>query len=170
MNLKLYLALILTATSSWAYEIKALGRNYTFSCGYFTSVQGDVVLSLKDTSLPWGTSVTFITGWEGREGFPEKRFDWRERKELLATATEPYTWSLKLTQVLHERSHADFRDTLDFVVKIKSPGQPDRYLNGDGNWGFFRAILVESEPGRCVTGLENLPDFIELPIETVHRD
>ncbi len=170
MNLKLFLTLILTATSSWAFDIQAQGRNYTFVCGYFTSVQGDVVLTFKDSTLPWGSSVVFITGWEGREGFPEKRFEWRERKELLAPATAPYTWSIKLTQVLHERSKAQFKDTLNWVIKVIIPGQPDRYLKGESPWGFYRVRLVENSPGRCVTGLDDLPNFSNLAIETVDRD
>lgn len=169
MKLTLGIALLLSTTSLWASELKAVGRNYTFSCGHFTSVQGDLMLSYTDTALPWGSSVSFVTGWEGREGFPEKRFDWKDREEWIATATAPYTWTLKITKVLHERSHASFLDTLDFVVKVHVPERPDYFIHGNSPWGFFKVRLVEKEPGRCVSNEWDLPGFSPLPVETVDR-
>lgn len=163
-------ALFLTTTHLWGFDLKVLGRNYTFSCSHYTSVQGDVVLSFTDNSLPWGTTVSFVTGWEGREGFPESRFEWRDREEHLATAKAPYTWQLKLSKVLHQRSHASLKDTLNFVVKIQTPGRPDTYLNGGSPWGFFKTRLIENTPGQCVTGLEGLPELSSLAVESVRRD
>ena len=170
MQSKLLLALFLSTTTLWGFELKVSGRNYTLSCQHFTSVQGDVLLNFTDTSLPWGSEVAFVTGWEGREGFPERRFDWTEREEWFATATAPYTWTLKLSKVLHERSHAHFKDTLNFAVKVISPGRTPYYLNGGSSWGFFKTRLVNQTPGRCVSGLDDLPEFKELIIETIRRD
>lgn len=155
---------------SWATNITVKSRNYTLSCGYFTSVQADVEVSFQDLSLPWGTEVTLVTGWAGRENFPEKRYEWKERKEFLTRATAPYTWATSIHKVLHNRSEANFRDTLNFVFRISSPGRAPYFVNGGSTWGFYSARLVENSPGRCVSGLNDLPSFLETTVETVTKE
>ncbi|MSP19515.1 MAG: hypothetical protein EXR74_08095 [Bdellovibrionales bacterium] len=151
-------------------EIAVKGRDYTFSCGYFTSIQGDLSVAFTDTTLAWGTTVSLIAGWEGREGFPEKRFAWKERAEILAKSTAPFTWTADLTKVLHERSKAELKDTLNFVIKVTAPGRAPEYINGGSPWGYYRARLITNGPGRCVNNINDLPDYRSLVLETIDKD
>ncbi|MFM8314349.1 MAG: hypothetical protein ACKOA8_08700 [Deltaproteobacteria bacterium] len=164
----LFVFLMMTV-STWAAELSVQGRNYTLSCGYFTSVQADLEVSFRDTTLPWGSSVTLISGWAGREGFPEKRYEWREKQETAAQATAPYLWTIKLHKVLHERTEANFRDTLNFVFKVSIPGRTPYFVNGGSSWGFYSTKINSKGLGPCVNGSEELPALSELEVETLQR-
>lgn len=169
MRLSALVFVLSLACSIYGSELSVRARNYTHSCGYFTSQRGDVELSYRDTTLPWGTSISVVTGWEGREGFPEKRFTWKDREELSAQATAPYTWTLKLSKVLHERTEACLRDSLNFVLKISVPGSQPRYENGGSPWGYYRIRLLEFGMGQCVSSDTDLPEFRPFTVETVER-
>lgn len=151
-------------------DITVFGRNYTFSCGYFTSVQADVKVTFHDMNLPEGSQVTLMTGWSGRQGFPETRFEWQEKETLMMKASSPQTWSATLTKVLHERTEAKFRDTLNFVFRVAVPGKQPFFLTGKNDETFYSVRLVENSPGRCVHGLDDLPEFAELVVQTKFKE
>lgn len=167
---KFFLLLVTSSVFTWGADISVMGRNYTRSCGYFTTVEADVIVTFKDFSLPWGSEVTLVSGWGGREGFPEKRFEWRDREEKLARATAPYTWTTNLKKTLHSRSEAVFRDTLNFVFKVSVPGRSPYFLNGGTPWGFYSSVIAENGPGDCVSGLENLPEFRAIEVKVIEKN
>ena len=50
-----------------------------------------------------------------------------------------------------------------------SPKQENRYIHGNTPWGYNRVRLLEKGLGQCVSGLQDLPEFEILSIETVER-
>jgi hypothetical protein len=111
-----------------------------------------------------------VSGWAGREGFPEKRFEWSDREENIARAKAPYTWTTTLKKTLHSRTEAVFRDTLNFVFKVSVPGRSPYFVNGGTPWGFYSSLVTENGLGRCVTGLDDLPEFKALEVKIIEKN
>jgi hypothetical protein len=169
-TLNLFLFLITFSVFSWGADISVKARNYTRSCVYFSTVEADITVSFRDTTLPWGSEITLVSGWAGREGFPEKRFEWSDREENIARAKAPYTWTTTLKKTLHSRTEAVFRDTLNFVFKVSVPGRSPYFVNGGTPWGFYSSLVTENGLGRCVTGLDDLPEFKALEVKIIEKN
>lgn len=148
-----------------ATQVQVWGRDYTYSCGYFSSIEGEYDITLRDDTLPWGTEVTLVTGWSA-PGF----FEWRERREIPARSVSPFTWRAHVSGTLAYRSGAERRTHLDFVFKVTLPDGTVRWINGgNGSWSFFRVHVLGNTVSNCVGGGKPKPPMTQKNHTVVHR-
>lgn len=131
---------------------------------------GDYDITFKDESLPWGTRVTLIYGWD-TDQWREKpeRKEWKYREEKAMKAVSPFTWSAQVSTTLHSRTEAEFKKGLDLVIKIEVPNERARYYNGGSAWGFFRTEVGNPSKTPCVDRDKKKPEFYERHLEIVTR-
>ena len=170
MKLQLFALTLLVSTLGLGESLKVMGRDYTYSCGYFSSMVGDYDITFKDESLPWGTKVTLIYGWD-TEQWREKpeRKEWKYREEKVMKAVSPFTWSKQIETTLHSRTEAEFKKALNIVIKIEEPKQAVRYFNGGSPWGFFRTEVGNPSKAPCIDRDKKKPEFYDRRLEVVTR-
>ena len=144
----LILAMILvTGVVVQAAEISVLGRAFTNSCGYYSNAQAEVVISYKNTDLPWGSQVVLIHGLNGSDLTYGNHapLEWERQGEREFSASAPYTWEGPLTLSLHSRSSSQVFDRLAMVFKITLPDGSVRFDNGGSAMGFYEARLYQGQ-------------------------
>ncbi len=169
MKLAIGIYLTLASALGLAAEVKVEGRDYSYSCGYFTSMVGDYRLYLRDTGLPWGTKVTTVTGWSGQVAYGSQ-FEWEHRREVPAQAVAPYVWRADVSGTLAQRSSPWRRTGLDFVFKVELPTGQVRWINGGDSWSFFKVGIGGSSAGNCIRHDDEKPGFRPIPYQTIRRN
>jgi len=164
------LALVASVFGS-AEELKVSGRDYVLSCGYFSSMQGEYDITFKDESLPWGTKVTLISGWDvERWGHPPTYRTWSYREEKEMKSVSPYTWSTRLEAQLHGRTTSEYRQALDMVVKVEVPNQAPKFYNGTSRWGYFQIEVGNTSKAPCVNRDGKKPEFADRLVKVIIKD
>ena len=126
--------LLLSATgASFASEVGFKAELQRFSCGYYTNTTGQFDIDYVNKSLPAGSSVRVLYGWETRSYDPTTLTPEHERWQTLRPGapgeapplsvemreTAPVTWHSSLEEVLHSRgSSQPVLDGMDLIIEI----------------------------------------------------
>ena len=155
-----------------AGDLRVRGRDYVHSCGYFSAMNGDYEVTFSDRTLPWGTKVTVIYGWDvDYWNHPPKTVEWQYREEREMTAVAPFTWRADIATQLHARTNNQFKKALNLVIKLQIPNEPDRYFNGGSTWGFYQMEVGSTSPAPpCVGRDGKKPEYHECVLQIVKRD
>ncbi len=148
-----------------------MGRDYVYSCGYFSSMVGDYDVTFEDTSLPWGTKVTLIYGWDIEYwNHPPKHKTWSYREEKEMKPIAPYKWAVSLETQLHGRTSGEFKQGLDLVVKLEIPGRPAYFYNGGSRMGYFTTEVGNTSKTPCIGRDKKKPDMYQRYLKVVSKD
>jgi len=153
-------------------ELKVMGRDYVYSCGYFSAMVGDYDVTFEDTTLPWGTKVTLIYGWDVEYwNHPPKYKSWSYREEKEMKSIAPYKWAVSLETQLHGRTSNEYKQALDLVVKLEIPGRPAPvYYNGGTKWGYFQTEVGNTSKAPCVDRDKKKPEMYQRLLKVVNKD
>ena len=165
------MATLVVASVGMSADLRVMGRDYVNSCGYFSAMNGDYQVTYTDRTLPWGTKVTAIYGWDVEHwNHPPKTIEWQDREEKEMKAISPFVWGLDISTQLHSRSSNQFKKALDLTIKIQVPNEPVRYFNGGTTWGFFQTEVGNTSKAPCVGRDRAKPEFYERVLSVVKRD
>ena len=159
-------------TAADAYDVEAMSRTYTHSCGYFSNQVSEIEIVLRNYDLVSGAKVEAIFGYEGYTAQPGNRpripFEWARERVQTVEASGPGTWTFKHLAYVHERSSPSFVEALNITFRITHADGAVSYENGSGSpWGFYRVILAPS--GGCTGANYPLPEFETSEIQAVER-
>ncbi len=161
---------MIVSSAGMAETLKVMGREYVYSCGYFSAMVGDYDVTFKDESLPWGTKLTLIYGWNVEKwGHPPQNKEWMYREEVEMKSVSPFNWSTQIEATLHARTSSEYRNGLNLVVKVEVPNRGVRYYNGGSELGFFQTEVGAPGKAPCINRDNVKPDFSERHLKVITR-
>jgi hypothetical protein len=167
----LAVSLLFASSSALASETWAQGRKVLSSCDYAYAYSVEVTLSYKNDTLPSGSSVFLVYGWDGGylnyDGQNRPPFDWDFRQTVAATSSGPFTWSGTVSAVTSTRTGTLYYSNLDFVWKVVRPDGSEFYDKGNAStWGYYAAVLDGTMQAPCTySGFVGTP--VPLPVMSV---
>jgi len=151
----LALSLLSVSSSALASETWAEGRKVLRSCEYGSAYEVEVTVSYKNDTLPSGSSVFLVYGWDGGylnyDGQNRPPFDWLGQQTVQATAgAAPFTWSATVRGVTSTRTGQQYFENLDYIWKVVRPDGTVLWDKGNNPTALgYHAAILQGMPAPC---------------------
>ena len=114
---------ISSALQAAGEQIDVYARAFHNGCSYYTNTSTDFDVTIHAETLPWGTTVTLVSGFGGAEVFGSgelRNLSWIGREETKMEAIAGSTWQARRSAIVKTRSSAWNFTSLEFVFKMSS--------------------------------------------------
>lgn len=159
-----------SSTSFSSPSLEVWGRAYENTCSVHSNTTADFDVTFRDSSLPWGTKISLISGLGGIDASPVsndvKQLHWQNQREQEMPAVAANTWRVRRSAYIADRSYTRRFSSLEFTIKIQQPGRDPQYVNSNEPWSYLRSTLDTSIIG-CAPSVKYLPEFRQLDVAAV---